>query len=451
MTDNAQHFPFDVSRRGFLRLGAMTAVGVNFSGMDELKSHHPSMIDVPFSRVNPKIGMIGTGKRGTRLLGDLLANEGQVVALCDTVKEHATAAQALVETAGQKAPELYTNGDHAFEALTAREDLDLIIIATPWDWHVEMAVSGMKRGKHVAVEVPAATTIDECWKLVDTSEETRRHCIILENCCYGYNETLVLRMVHAGLLGELLYGEGAYLHDLREILFANESEGLWRRAAHTQREGNLYPTHGLGPVANYMGIERGDRFDYLVSMSSPQRGLDVYRKEHISSSDPKWKERYVNGDMNTSMIKTSRGLNIILKHDVVNPRPYDRVNTIAGTKGIFTDYPPRIYIEGQKGDEAWSTIDAFKQYEHPLWKKEGENAKRLGGHGGMDYIMLYRLLQCMREGLVPDMDVYDAASWSAPGPLSLKSVEEGSAPVRFPDFTRGQWQKRSISAIATQL
>lgn len=407
------------------------------------------MVDVPFSRVNPRIGIIGTGRRGTRLLRDLLAKEGQVVAVCDIVKEHAISAQVSIEKAGQKAPELYTNDDHAFEALSERDDLDLIVIATPWDWHVEMAVFGMKHGKHVAIEVPAATTIEGCWKLVDTSEETQRHCIMLENCCYGYNETLVLRMVHAGLFGELLCGEGAYLHDLRQILFANESEGLWRRAVHAQREGNLYPTHGLGPIANYMGIERGDRFDYLVSMSTPQRGLDLYRKEHISPSDPRWQERYINGDINTSMIKTVKGLNLILKHDVVNPRPYDRVNSIAGTKGIFVDYPPRVYIEEPKGEEVWGMIEAYKQFEHPLWKREGENAMKLGGHGGMDYIMLHRLLQCMREGLVPDMDVYDAASWSAPGPLSRQSAEQGSLPVKFPDFTRGQWQKRSASALAT--
>jgi hypothetical protein len=257
-------------------------------------------------------------------------------------------------------------------------------------------------------------------------------------------------MIQAGLFGELLYGEGAYLHDLREELFSNKGEGLWRRTIHTERNGNLYPTHGLGPVANYMGIQRGDRFDYIVSMSSPERGLDVYRKAHLAPGDPRWAEHYVTGDMNVSLIKTAKGLTITLKHDVSNPRPYDRVNQIAGTKGIFADYPPRIYFDGQKGEEAWASVDEWKQYQHPLWKEEGEIAKKLGGHGGMDYIMLYRLLQCMREGLSPDMDVYDAATWSAPGPLSRQSVERGSAPIKFPDFTRGHWQERSASAIATQ-
>ena len=458
MTDEMRNVLGDVSRRGFLRLGTMGALGVGLSNVAigengteaEEKQSKATMIGVPFQRVNPKIGIIGVGGRGTSLLGNLLAADAQVTAICDIVQEKAGHAQSMIEKAGQKQPTLYTNGDHAFEALTAREDLDLVLIATPWNWHVEMAVAAMKHGKHAAVEVPAATTIEDCWKLVDTSEQTRKHCMMLENCCYGYNETLVLRMIQAGLFGELLYGEGAYIHDLREELFSHQGEGLWRRTVHTERDGNLYPTHGLGPVANYMGIQRGDRFDYIVSMSTPQRGLDAYRKARVPQSDPRWSEHYVNGDMNTSLIKTAKGLTITVKHDVSNPHPYDRINTIAGTKGVFADYPTRVYFDGQAGGEQWGSIDPFKQYQHPLWKEEGAIAQKLGGHGGMDYIMLYRLLQCMREGLIPDMDVYDAATWSAPGPLSLSSVEHGSAPMKFPDFTKGQWQQRSASQIATQ-
>jgi hypothetical protein len=442
----------DLSRRDFLRLGSMTAVGASVRELqaDSSKPLAATVIGMPFAPVNPRIGIIGTGGRGTSLLENLLAADVKILALCDVVREKAEHAQSLAVKAGQASPELYTEGDHAFESLVARDDLDLVIIATPWDWHVEMAVAAMSHGKHAAVEVPAATTIEDCWKLVNTSEQTRRHCMMLENCCYGYNETLILRMVHEGLFGDLLYGEGAYIHDLREELFSNKGEGLWRRTAHTQRNGNLYPTHGLGPVANYMGIQRGDSFDYMVSVSTPQRGLDQYRKTHVSSSDPRWTEHYVCGDMNTSIIKTVNGLSITLKHDTANPHPYDRINAIAGTKGAFADYPPRIYFDGQPGEEAWGSIDAWKEHQHPLWKKEGEIAKKLGGHGGMDYIMLYRLVECMRDGLVPDMDVYDAAAWSAPGPLSRASVASGSAPVQFPDFTRGLWRGRSISQIATQ-
>ena len=440
----------DLSRRNFLRLSGITAVGLNLPAL-YAESQAGTVIGMPFTAAEPKIGIIGTGGRGTSLLHNLLAADIKVLALCDIVREKAEHAQSLVVQAGQPAPQLYTDGDHAFESLVSRDDLNLVISATPWNWHVEMAVATMKHGKHAAVEVPAATTIEDCWKLVDTSEQTRRHCIMLENCCYGYNETLILRMVHAGLFGDLLYGEGAYIHDLRDELFSNKGEGLWRRTFHTLRDGNLYPTHGLGPVANYMGIQRGDRFDYMVSMSTPQRGLEAYRKAHIPPGDPKWSEHYIDGDMNTSLIKTANGLTITLKHDTANPHPYDRINVIAGTKGVFADYPPRIYFDGQPGDEAWGSIDAFKEHQHPLWQREGEIAKKLGGHGGMDYIMLYRLMQCMREGLVPDMDVYDAAAWSAPGPISRASISGGSTPVKFPDFTRGKWQTRTASQIATQI
>jgi hypothetical protein len=453
MTDELHDAVSDLSRRGFLKLGTMGAVAMSLpaAAMEEKKSSNKTMIGVPFEKKeNPKIGMIGTGGRGTSLLGNLLAANAQVIAICDVVPEHAQHASSLVEKAGQKAPELYTKSDHDFENLVARNDLDLVIIATPWNWHVPMAVASMTHGHHTAVEVPAATSLEDCWKLVNTSEETRRHCMMLENCCYGYNETLVLRMINKGMFGELLYGEGAYLHDLREELFSTKGEGLWRRAYHTKSDGNIYPTHGLGPVANYMGIERGDRFDYMVSMSSPEYGLDLYRKEHLKADDPRQSEKYINGDMNISLIKTAKGRTITVKHDVSSPHPYDRVNQIAGTKGVFYDYPPRIYFDGQAGGEAFTNIDGYKEYQHPLWKNEGEIAQRVGGHGGMDFIMLYRLLQCVKEGIAPDMDVYDAASWSAPTPLSRSSLAQGSAPVKFPDFTHGEWQKRTISAIATQ-
>ncbi len=442
----------DVSRRDFLRIGGIGAVGLSLSPLDAQTAtpQAATMIGVPFAPSKARIGIIGTGGRGTSLLENLLAADAPVLALCDVVREKAEHAQSLVVKAGQPSPQLYTAGDHDFQNLVARDDLDLVIIATPWDWHVEMAVAAMKHGKHAATEVPAAFTLEDCWKLVDTSEQTRHHCMMLENCCYGYNETLILRMIHEGLFGDLLYGEGAYIHDLREELFSNQGEGLWRRTAHTLRNGNLYPTHGLGPVANYMGIQRGDRFDYLVSVSTPQRGLDAYRTAHLAPSDPRWAERYINGDLNTSIIKTASGLSITVKHDVSNPHPYDRINIIAGTKGVFADYPPRIYFDGQAGGEEWASIDAWKEHQHPLWKREGEIAKKLGGHGGMDYLMLYRLLQCLREGLVPDMDVYDAAAWSAVGPLSRASVSQGSAPQPFPDFTRGHWRDRTASQIATQ-
>jgi predicted dehydrogenase len=441
------------TRRRFVQTAAAGAMSAGISPLAHAESvnEHGTMIDVPFQKRDPRIAMIGTGGRGTSLLGNLLAADGQVVAVCDIVKSKAENAAAMVTASGQKKPRLFTDGPHDFENMLAADDVDLVIVATPWNWHAEQAIFAMKHGKDVAIEVPGVTSIADCWQIVRTSEETHRHCMMLENCCYGYNETLILRMTHAGLFGDLLYGEGAYLHDLRAILFSDEGEGLWRRAEHTQRDGNLYPSHGLGPVANYMGIQRGDRFDRIVSMSSRERSLDAYRKEHLQADDPRLSERYVTGDMNTSLIKTANGLTITVKHTVSTPHPYDRINLIAGTKGIFQDYPPRIYFDNQNKEEAWGTIDAWKQYAHPLWQREGEIAKKAGGHGGMDYIMLYRLLQCVREGLPPDMDVYDAAAWSAVAPLSVASVGSGSEPMEFPDFTSGRWQQRTVSAIATQV
>lgn len=440
------------TRRRFVQMGTAIAVSASVSDLAfaEESAGARTMIDVPFEKRNPRVAMIGIGGRGTSLLRNLIAADAQVVGLCDIVKEKAEHGAAMVAASGQKKPEVYTKGPHDFETMLGRKDIDLVLVATPWSWHAEQAIFAMKHGKDVAIEVPGVTTLSDCWKIVRTSEETRKHCMILENCCYGYNETLILRMVHGGEFGDLLYGEGAYIHDLRDELFSNAGEGLWRRKEHTERNGNLYPSHGLGPVANYMGIQRGDRFGQLVSMSSPQMGLDLYRKQHLQPGDPRWSERYVTGDMNTSLIKTAKGLTITVKNAVSTPHPYSRINLIAGTKGLFEDYPPRIYIEGKDKDDKWGSLDAWKQYTHPLWKKEGEIAKKVGGHGGMDYIMLYRLLQCVREGLPPDIDVYDAATWSAISPLSVTSVSRGSAPVEFPDFTRGKWKQRGISAIATQ-
>jgi hypothetical protein len=451
MSDDSKN---QLSRRQLLKtgvglLGATVAADTKiFASESPVPSPAPAsetMIGVKFEqRDTVRLGVIGAGGRGTGVLKDFLGvPHVQVNAICDLVKEKAVHAQDLVEKAGQKRPEIYTKGDHDFENLCKRDDLDFIYIATPWDWHTPMALAAMHAGKHTGVEVPAVNTIAECQQLVDASEKTRRHCMIMENCCYGFSELLVLNMVRAGLFGELLHGEGAYIHDLRKIIFANESEGLWRRIPHTKVNGNVYPTHGLGPIANYMGINRGDRFDYLVSMSSPQKGFDAYRAATVPKDSPKWKEKYVLGDMNTSLIKTVNGLTIVLQHDVCNPTPYDRVNLLRGVKGVFRDYPGRIYLDGQPGDDVFTNLDPYKEkFEHRLWKEFGKMAEDKG-HGGMDYLMVARLVECFRQGIAPDIDVYDAASWSAPSELSQKSVANGSAPQKFPDFTRGQWKQRN--------
>lgn len=407
-----------------------------------------SMIGVPFERrATVRIAIVGTGLRGRSVLGEFVNIPNvRITAVNDIVREKADKARAIVEKTGQPAPAVYVGGDHGYRELLKRDDIDVVYIATPWEWHAPQSLEAMKAGKHVAVEVPAAYTLKDLWELVDTSERTRRHLMMMENCCYDYDELLVLNMVRAGVFGELVHGEAAYNHDLRAILFETKDEGLWRRAHHTLRDSNLYPTHGLGPVANYMDINRGDKFDFMVAMSSGSHGLQDYRKENVHASDPRQKEVYKAGDYNTNLIKTARGRSIMLQHNVTTPRPYDRINLIQGTKGIFRDYPSRIYIERDKADHRWQNIDAYKEkYEHNLWRVVGEQARKLGGHGGMDYLMCWRLVQCLREGLVPDMDVYDAAAWSAPGPLSEISVAKGSMPIKFPDFTRGKWTEARAS------
>lgn len=454
----------ELSRREMLRRAALAGLGIagahtlTFAGeggsaLESLiagpQPKHQSMIGVPFERRETvRLAIVGTGLRGRSVLGEFLNVPGvQVTALCDIVEEKVQQAKALVEKAGQKTPALYFKGEHGYEEAVGRDDVDFVYIATPWEWHVPQALAALNAGKHAGTEVPAAYTIEDCWKLVETSERTRRHCLIMENCCYDYDELMVLNMVRAGVFGELVHGECAYNHDLRQILFETRDEGLWRRRHHTLRDSNLYPTHGLGPLANYMGINRGDKFEYLVSMSSGHRGLEAYREEHLAADDPRQKEAYRCGDYNTSIIKTAKGRTIMLQHNVSTPRPYDRINLIQGTKGIFRDYPSRIFLDGQGGEHAWQDTDKFKaRYEHELWRKEGETARRLGGHGGMDYLMCFRLIECMRQGLAPDIDVYDAAAWSAPGPLSEISVARGSGPVKFPDFTRGGWaqERRSV-------
>jgi hypothetical protein len=450
--------PKNISRRNFMVRTAMGGAGLVIANeilSENLQAATPkttnaTMIGVPFEvHERVRLGIIGVGGRGSSLLRDLLAVDGiEVKAICDLVPEKVEHAQKAVTDAGQPKPAGFSKGDHDFKNLN-QFDLDIVYIATPWNWHVPMAVDTMKNGKHAAVEVPAATTLQECWDLVNTSEATRKHCVILENCCYGSSEMMVLQMVHDGFFGEITHGEAAYLHDLRGIVTANEGEGLWRRVPHMQRNGNLYPTHGLGPVAHYMDIHRGDRFDYMVSVSSAEASLSAYVKSKFPEGDPKRAEKYICGDMNTSIIRTVKGRTILLQHDVVNPRPYSRLNMIQGTKGLFADYPPRVFVDGQK-DEDWQKIDEFKEkYEHPLWKNNGEMARKTGGHGGMDYIMNYRLMDCLKRGLPPDIDVYDAAAWSAPTPLSETSVAQKGASQMFPDFTRDHWTARSEAGFAS--
>ena len=391
-----------------------------------------------------RVGFVGIGLQGTVHLENFLALDGvEVKAVCDTVPDKVAAAQAKVVAAGQSRPNGYDRGPRDFERLVAEEDLDLVFTATPWEWHVPVCLAAMRHGKHAATEVPAAYTVDDCWALVETAEQQQKHCMMMENCCYDRRELLMLSLVRQGLFGELLHAECAYNHDLRAIKFETRDEGLWRRTHATRRNGNLYPTHGLGPIAQCLGINRGNQFDYLVSMSGPSRGLQLWQQDQLAADDPRRAERYVLGDVNVSLIRTVQGQTITLVHDTNLPRPYTRINMIQGTRGIMQGWPDRIYIEGRSPQpHRWEPLDRwFQQYEHPLWRSEQvRNASR--GHGGMDFLEDWRLVACLRAGLPLDQDVYDAAAWSAICELTERSVASRSAPVSIPDFTRGRWRER---------
>ncbi|MCG3131266.1 MAG: Glycosyl hydrolase family 109 protein 1 [Phycisphaerae bacterium] len=398
---------------------------------------------------NVRMGFVGVGGMGSHhVLNCFLKIEGvQVKAVCDIVPERVARIQDAVEKSGQPRPAGYDRGPRDFERLCAEEDLDLVFTATPWEWHVPVCVAAMKHGKHAATEVPAAVTTEECWELVETAEKTRRHCVMMENCCYDRAEMLCLNLVRKGLLGEVLHGECGYLHDLRDVKFSKDGEGLWRRAHSQARNGNLYPTHGIGPVAQCMNVNRGDRFEYLVSMSGPSRGLQLYQEERLAKDDPRRRETYALGDVNATLIRTALGRTIYLVHDTNLPRPYSRIHIVQGTRGLFEKWPERVHVEGRSPGHEWENLDAYyAEFEHPLWKSEAVK-RASGGHGGMDFLEDYRLIQCLRAGVPLDMDVYDAAAWSVLGPLSEASVARRARTTDVPDFTRGRWRTRPALEI----
>jgi len=432
------------SRRDFLAVGLTGAAALSGCAAPQAYSSLRPQASLlfavpPVDRV--RMGFVGVGGMGTVHLDNFLAIEGvEVKAICDIVPEKVTRAQEKVVAAGQPRPSRYDRGPRDFERMCAEEQLDLVLTATPWEWHVPVCLSAMQNGKHAATEVPAAVTLDECWQLVETAERTARHCVMLENCCYDRREMLALHLVRRGIFGDVLHGECAYNHDLRSIKFARDGEGLWRRAHAERRNGNLYPTHGLGPVAQCMDINRGNQLDYLVSMSGPSRGLQQWQEEHLEAADPRRQERYLLGDVNLTLLRTVRGQTIYLVHDTNLPRPYTRLNMIQGTRGVMQGWPDRIYVEGRSPQEhRWEPLDRwYTEFEHPLWRAERVRTAT-GGHGGMDFLEDVRLIACLRAGQPTDLNVYDAASWSAISELTERSVRQRSRPVDVPDFTRGRW------------
>jgi predicted dehydrogenase len=444
-------------RREFLKAGAAVGVGTAIAGLGlpeiadaQVKGEARTQFTAkPIDIV--RVGFVGVGGMGSTHVQNYLNIDGvQIKAICDVVPEKVARVQKWVMAAGQPNPEGYTKGPTDFMRMCETENLDLIMTATPWEWHVPVCIAAMKNGKHAVTEVPAAMSLDDCWQLVETAEKYRRHCQMMENCCYDRIELMTLNLVRQGVLGEVLHAEAGYLHDLREVKFSNEGEGLWRRAWAQKMNGNLYPTHGLGPVAQCMNVNRGDAFDFLVSMSGPTRGLHEYAVERFGAGSPQAKENYVLGDINTSLIRTKLGKTIILIHDTNLPRPYNRINLVQGTKGLAHKWPDRIYIEGKAAKaHQWDDFDKFAaQFEHPLWQAiaaKGEGR----GHGGMDYIEDYRLIRALRKGEPLDQDVYDAAAWSAIVGASCESVAKASKPVMIPDFTRGKWKSNPPLGIVT--
>src|SRR5262252_5105653 len=436
--------PEDLNRREFLTVtGAAVVAGAAAIGREagvEAAQAAPARFAVPPIPL-VRIGYVGIGGQGSGHVQNLLKIPGcRITAVCDIRSERTDWATKVITAAGHPAPTAYTRGPQDFVRLCETEDLDLVYNATPWEFHVPIMLAAMKNGKHTATEVPAAMSLEDCWAIVEAAEKYRKHCVLMENCNYDRMEMMVYNMVRQGVLGEVLHAEGGYLHDLRSIKFADEGEGLWRRAWATRLNGNLYPTHGLGPVANCLDINRGDRFDYLVSMSGPSRGLQNWAAEHVSSDAPERQERYVLGDVNVSLIKTANGKTIVVEHCTNLPRPYSRIHMVQGTKGLFQGYPSRVYIEGRGKEDQWVDADTMlAEFEHPLWKEMAAAAEG-AGHGGMDFIEDYRLVKCLREGLPTDMNVYDAAALSAVVHLSVQSVAHKAAAVDFPDFTRGRWK-----------
>lgn len=409
-------------------------------------SSGPGRTDAVVAPNRARIGVIGVGARGTSLLETLLAlGNVAVPVLADIDKDRLDAAAAIVTTATGTKPALYADGPEAFRDLVTRRDLDAVIIATPWEWHTPMAVAAMKAGKCVGVEVPAALTIEECWDLVRTSEATGVWCMMLENVCYFREMMQVLNMVRAGQFGELLNCAGGYNHDARASTFdarGNFDASHWYTWHALKRDGNLYPTHPVGPIAQCLNIDRGDRFDYLVSISSKARGLNKWVRDHHGPAHPNATRTFALGDVNTTIIKSAGGATVTLTYDVQAPRPYDLALRIQGTNGIYEMVRDAVHLEGRSAADQWQPLGDYREkFEHPLWRALGAKAVEFG-HSGSDYIMLHRFAESVITRTMPEQDVYDAATWSSILPLSEKSVAQRGAPVEFPDFTGGRWRNR---------
>ena len=397
-----------------------------------------------------RVGFVGLGMRGPGAVERFTHLDGvEIKALCDLYPERVDSAQAILSRRGFPEAAAYS-GEEGWKQLCERGDIDLVYIVTPWQKHVPMAVYAMKQGKHVAVEVPAATSLDECWQLVNTAEKTRRHCMMLENCVYDFFELTTLNMAKQGLFGDILHVEGSYIHNLDA--FWDYYEGNWRLDFNQKHRGDVYATHGLGPACQLLDIHRGDKMNYLVAVDTRSVNGLKQAGEKMGATE------FANADHTSTLIKTERGRTILLEHNVYTPRPYSRMYQLTGTKGFANKYPvqgyafdPEQLTESGVPDHEDLSSHRFvprevrealmERYKHPIAMEIEAKAREVGGHGGMDFIMDYRLIYCLHHGLPLDQDVYDAAEWSCIGALTAMSLEHNSAPVAVPDFTRGDWDK----------
>ena len=403
----------------------------------------------PINKV--RVGIIGLGNRGNTLLAMfqylIENNMAEIIALSDIKKEKTKKASKKLSVFQENKAEVYYKDENDWKKLAERDDIDLVIIATPWNLHTPMSIYCMENGKHVASEVPITSNLEDCWRIVTTAEYTKRHCIMMENCNYNEEELWILNMVQDGIFGNITHAEGAYLHDLRSLMLDETYyEGQWRLHEHINRNGNFYTTHALGPISFYLGIGRGDTFSHLTSMSSRELNLSIAAKQNNHPI-----QSYKCGDMNNTLIKTKKGKTILLQFDVHTGRPYSRINKLVGTNAVHDGYPSRLYVEPEKPKywgHNWLKEDKYnkyrKKYQHPIIKKLEIISKRFKeGHGGMDFIMLYRLIRCLNLGLPLDINVYDSVMWSSIIPLSELSVNANSQCINIPDFTGGTWKNKT--------
>jgi len=400
-----------------------------------------------------RVGFIGVGDRGGGAVERLSYIEGvEIKALGDLRPAAVEESQRYLSRIGRPAAQEFSGDENIWKKLVEMPDLDLIYICTPWVWHTPMSVYAMENGKHVACEVPICRTIDEAWQLVETSEKTKKHCMMLENCCYDFFELLTLNMARQGMFGDIIHGEGAYIHNLMGYNFKKPIDdrqadgaytGMWRLKENAERNGNLYPTHGLGPVCQIMNINRGDKMEYLTSMSGNDFTMGKHAKELAAGDEfyAPYAGKTYRGNMNTSLIRTNLGRTILIQHDVSSVRPYSRLHVISGTAGAASKYPaPERIAMGHNWLSEEELRDVTEKFTPEIVKRVGEMAKKVGGHGGMDFIMDWRLIDCLRNGLPLDQDVYDGALWSSISPLSEWSVANRSRSIDVPDFTNGNWR-----------